>query len=93
MDIRAEAHFTLTVVMTDEEAKQIILDPDTFLSELQDAIAPNGDYAKRAAQSDAGRKGHRTIGTKRHCTLCDKDIATHWFDKHMRTKHPTAGGI
>jgi hypothetical protein len=95
MDIRAEPHFTLTIVISDDEAKAIIVDPDPFLAQLQDAIAPNGSYARRAAQSEPGRrgskranKGHRTIGTKKHCNRCDRDIAAHWFDKHMRTKHP-----
>jgi len=96
MDIRAEPHFTITVVLTDEEVKSIILDPDEFLSQLQDVIAPNGDYSKRAAQSDPhtlrarkrAYKGHRgkSLAPKRHCDICDRDIAAHWFDRHV-AKH------
>lgn len=95
MEIRSEPHFTLTIVLSDEEAKSIILDPDQFLSQLQDAIAPNGDYARRAAQSDGparrgekrANKGRRTIGVKRHCNICNRDIAPQWWNKHMMAKH------
>lgn len=73
MDIKAEPHFTLTITLTDDEAKAIIVDPDSFLAQLQDSIAPNGDYAKRAAQSDSAYrrgskrayKGHRKLAQKK----------------------------
>jgi hypothetical protein len=96
MDIRAEPHFTLTIVISDDEAKAIIVDPDPFLAKLQDAIAPNGDYARRAAQTDSAyrrsskrvNKSHRgkSLAPKKHCDVCDRDIAAHWFDRHV-SKH------
>jgi hypothetical protein len=92
MDIRSEPHFTLTVTLTDDEVKAIILDPDAFLSQLQDAIAPNGDWSKRSAKTDSGyvrskNKRHRGKSTapKQHCDLCGRDIAAKFFNRHMST--------
>lgn len=98
MEIRSEPHFTLTIVITDEEAKDIILDPDQFLAQIQDAIAPNGDYSKRAAQSDGparrgakrAYKGHysnKSSIPKIKCDQCGRMISPWKFDMHMASNH------
>ena len=89
---KMSSHTMIRVEMSLQEAQDIIVDPDIFVTQLQDMLpaAPldMSPQAKGARENNrrkvvkAARRGGWKLPT-RHCDVCDRDIAESRWEKHQ----------
>lgn len=72
----------IRVEMTLEEAEAIIVDPASFVSNLQDML-PAPSLRDAAPKPRASKPRRKYTLDKVHCNLCDRDITASRFAKHQ----------
>lgn len=91
--------FQITLILTEEEARRLMVDPEEFQSKLRSILDEHtaekymkhlGSNGKTNPKGIAPPNSNPKRGEKVQCEICDRMIASQQMSNHLSKKHGKA---